>query len=244
MNTIDYSLLADATKHYRDMGYAAIEVPWRVSVEVLNITKPAYVTNTDYKIEGTNKALIASGEQGFMYLMNKGHLPPGGYQTITPCFRNEQYDATHSKQFMKLELIEVVAECQAIGQHHVRALLDVVLNAMKKLAPSDYHRERLMVVQQSEWDPLAVPGTVQLDIEAEFNDKRVELGSFGARRAHFGAWVYGTGLAEPRFSKTMQALSQQQYLEATVNRSDETNDTHVQAAPHPILERLTRRAGT
>ena len=52
-----------------------------------------------------NKNLIASGEQGFLYLGLKEYLAPGKYVTLTPCFRNESYDLTHSKNFMKVELI-------------------------------------------------------------------------------------------------------------------------------------------
>jgi seryl-tRNA synthetase len=117
MNTIDYGILAKAQQLYAELGYQVIEVPWRVSVGILEVTKPAHV-KTDYVIEGTKKALIASGEQGFMYLMNKGILPPGKYQTTTPCFRNESYDITHSKQFMKLELIEVLPN--GVKDHKLR----------------------------------------------------------------------------------------------------------------------------
>lgn len=37
--------------------------------------------------------------------------------------------------------------------------------------------------------------------------RTIELGSYGVRRAFFGTWVYGTGIAEPRFSKALTAHS-------------------------------------
>ena len=48
---------------------------------------------------------MASGEQSFLYLYLKNFLPKGKYQTVTPCFREEVFDETHTKYFMKNELI-------------------------------------------------------------------------------------------------------------------------------------------
>lgn len=50
-----------------------------------------------------------------------------------------------------------------------------------------------------------VPNSVAYDIEGEFENGWIELGSYGARQALFGTWLYGTGLAEPRFSKVLHA---------------------------------------
>lgn len=38
---IDYSKLANSEKYYSDLGYKRIEVPWTVSENIDNITKPA-----------------------------------------------------------------------------------------------------------------------------------------------------------------------------------------------------------
>lgn len=111
MNCINYSIIAEAVKAYTALGYQQIEVPWWATGNVINITKPTVANSReDYQISANGKYLLASGEQGFLYLANKGQLPPGKYQTVTPCFRNEPYDETHSKQFMKLELIDLQAE--------------------------------------------------------------------------------------------------------------------------------------
>src|SRR5574343_566742 len=131
MSAISYSLLGQAIELYERRGYRQVEVPWRVTTDILNITRPASSQNKDYIIQGTDKGLIASGEQGFLYLANKGVLPPGKYQTVTPCFRNETHDRYHSKQFMKVELIELLTDletCELIAarlmQERVAALED------------------------------------------------------------------------------------------------------------------------
>jgi hypothetical protein len=210
MNTIDYSVLADSQYFYEQAGYRTIEVPWRVSEEMIKVTRPPYVTQTDYRIEGTNKALIASGEQGFIYLMNKGFLPPGKYQTITPCFRNEQYDFTHSKQFMKLELIIVLERDASVVMADVFNIADLARRNM--IARDSSIDNRLTISNVSTDDPLMMPHTNQVDLfcntglNEDGGHEWIELGSYGARTAQFGSWIYGTGVAEPRFSKTCELV--------------------------------------
>jgi hypothetical protein len=200
MNTIDYDLLARAAEEYGELGYRQVEVPWRVSSPIVDTTKPAGCRS--YVIEGTGKSLVASGEQGFMSLMNKGILPGGKYQTITPCFRDESYDDIHSKQFMKLELIRVDPPTELMAlQGAVAAMSYEVAAVMTTLWPG----LQVFFTRQVDKDPLRVPGTDAWDLECVVGDRKIELGSYGARRAHFGTWIYGTGLAEPRFSKTMRA---------------------------------------
>lgn len=203
MSIIDYDALAYARTLYEEVDFKTIEVPWRVSTEIVNTTRPAGCTT--YDITNTGKSLIASGEQGFMSLMNKGMLPPGKYQTITPCFRNEPYDATHSKQFMKLELIEVLPERLDWNQSEYMArMVQIVRDVMMKIAGEPLPI-RTVPVETS--DPLAITTQYDIEINVGYNHW-IELGSYGARRAFFGAWVFGTGLAEPRFSKCLANLRQ------------------------------------
>jgi hypothetical protein len=217
---IDYELLGLAVKQYQDVGYNQIEVPWRISDEILNISKPLYVKTPNYKLEGTAKSLIASGEQGFMYLMAKGQLGPGLYQTITPCFRNEPHDELHQKQFMKVELIHVhshsflspednaeVAEEVIIGaalDGFTTLLFKVFEEAGISKCPEDY----LKVVPTGYDDPIAVKNSVQQDIVLTIGAEEYELGSYGSRQAAFGSWTYGTGVALPRFSVAARKLVQ------------------------------------
>lgn len=90
MSLISYDVLNDAVNFYSHYEYRRIEVPWWATTDIVNITKPPHVSEENlYKLSLNKKCLVASGEQSFLYLINKGQLPPGKYQTITPCFRNE-----------------------------------------------------------------------------------------------------------------------------------------------------------
>lgn len=100
---INYRLLDEAFCFYAGKEFDRVETPWLVSKPVSSITKP--VTAEDCIVEYNDKSLVGSGEQGFLYQMIKGYLPPGKFQTITPCFRVEEQDLWHLKAFMKLELI-------------------------------------------------------------------------------------------------------------------------------------------
>ena len=200
---IDYSLIAEACEYYELFGYSRIEVPWWATADIVNITKPTGVSeDNNYQLSVNGKCLLASGEQGFLYLANKGQLPPGRYQTVTPCFRNEPYDRYHVKHFMKLELIQL---CNTpIEQSSVEQLAGDALALFKKLAPT----ADLRIIKTGVKDPIALPFTEQLDIVLHISDKQqIELGFYGARHAPFAVWLYGTGIAEPRFSRAMREAS-------------------------------------
>lgn len=195
MNTINYSNIARAVELYRRLGFNQIEVPWRISENIVNLTKPI-TAKPGYKIEGTDKALLASGEQGFMYLMNKGFLAPGRYQTVTPCFRNEQYDETHSKQFLKVELIHVL-ESDVNVSYMGPYLQNMHREAKVVLSGISGKDVNLVMTNLSEYDETNVNGMATYDLQID----GIEIGSYGVREAIFGKWIYGTGIAEPRFSK-------------------------------------------
>lgn len=203
MNCIDYGLIADATGIYEGLGYKRIEAPWWVTADIANITKPTGVPESNnYKLSVNGKCLVASGEQSFLYLANKGFLPPGKYQTVTPCFRNEAYDAYHSKQFIKLELIELIAEGAYAPQDAVVKVARHALSFFKRQAGS--LATNLRLIPTGVKDPIACAKTEQLDIVFELDGQQVELGSYGARETTFAVWVYGTGIAEPRFSRSVR----------------------------------------
>jgi hypothetical protein len=175
---IDYQLLADASEFYEQRGYQRIEVPWMVTPDVDFITKPKDVEPLEVLQKGKN--LIASGEQGFLYQMLKSYLPKGKYQTITPCFRNDAYDFTHSKVFMKLELIDTLNPGNSTVNRMVSDALDLFRSLFK--------------------EPNNVNTTLENDIiDINYND--IELGSYGTRKHGHLNWSFGTGLAEPRTSR-------------------------------------------
>lgn len=205
MNCIDYSVIADATSFYEGQGYKRIETPWWVTADIANITKPTGVPeSSNYKLSVNGKCLVASGEQSFLYLVNKGFLAAGKYQTVTPCFRNEAYDAYHSKQFLKLELINLLPEGEraCASQDAVVKVARQALSFFKRQAGG--LASYLKLVPTGVKDPIACSKTEQLDIVFELDGKQVELGSYGARETTFAMWIYGTGVAEPRFSRAIK----------------------------------------
>lgn len=186
---IDYLALSAAQMFYQKMGFEYIEVPWVVSEAINNITCPKDVLQYRVTKGDKKKTLVASGEQGFLYLIAKGQLPSGQYQTITPCFRNDDFDQWHTKYFMKNELITFGQKSLAWSHY-----LDETIRLATKLFVQLGLDENKIVKQK------CPDGSFDLMYEG------VELGSYGIRETTFVKWVYGTGLAEPRFSMIKKAF--------------------------------------
>lgn len=180
---INYQNLADSVEFYKNCGYVPIEVPWTVSEYVDNITKPA--DRIHYQLKHNNKCLIASGEQGFLYLYLKDYLPLGKFQTITPCFRDEPYDLYHEKCFIKNELIIT----DDTSDKMLNKIIDDARVFFAKIIGCPI--EELDIINTS----------TDFEISLDINFKDVELGSYGIRETEFIKWIYGTGCAEPRLSK-------------------------------------------
>lgn len=175
---INYNLIADSIKYYEDCGYTRIESPWMVSEYIDNITKPK--DRPHYQLKHNNKCLVASGEQSFLYLYLKEYLPKGRYQTVTPCFRYDEYDFYHEKTFIKNELI--------VTDIVDKDILDaVVTHALIFYSNHIPQPDKLKVV------------TTNIGFDIEYDG--IELGSYGIRECEFLKWIYGTGCAEPRLSK-------------------------------------------
>jgi hypothetical protein len=172
---IDYGRIDRSINFYENCGFSRIESPWTVTKEISGITKPE--GKTDWEILGKNKVLVASGEQSFLYLYLKGFLPKGKYQTITPCFRDEAFDKTHTKYFIKNELIitDVVSEKS----------LDNIIHYCKQFFESELKVD--VFVKKTE---------IGYDLEVN----GIEIGSYGIRSCEYLDWVYGTGVAEPRLT--------------------------------------------
>ena len=192
MNNINYANIAKSVDHFTNVGFNQIEVPWWVTEELMELTKPKEA-NSAYQLSVNQKYLIASGEQGLLYLANKGQLPLGKYCTVTPCFRNEEYDSYHSKQFLKHELMILYPARRILKSYEVISLANQVLKFYQIIEPN---------VEFSIIDANSNNGDINpLDIVANIGIKQIEVGSFGIRSSSFATWIYGTGLAEPRFSK-------------------------------------------
>ena len=173
---IDYDKLNNSVNYYNNHGFNRIEVPWLVTEAVDAITRPKNVQ--PYVVEAKKKNLIASGEQGFLYLYLKEYLPKGKFQTVTPCFRNDSFDFTHTKYFMKNEIIRT----DLVN----KISLDEIVENSLKLFQQYFTTELSVITSPDGYD---------------INYGEYELGSYGIRECEFLKWVYGTGWAEPRMSK-------------------------------------------
>jgi hypothetical protein len=178
---IDYGIIDRSIRFYEDKGFKRIESPWTVTKEISGITKPE--GKFDWEIIGKNKVLVASGEQSFLYLYLKGFLPKGKYQTVTPCFRDESFDKTHTKYFIKNELM--------ITDDVSDSSLNKIINCCKEFFESELN----ISIDIKKTD-------IGYDLEAN----GIEIGSYGIRSCEYLDWVYGTGVAEPRLTMIKNAI--------------------------------------
>ena len=174
---IDYKLIQDSIDFYESKNFHRIESPWMVSEAVDGMTRPKHIPA--FRVNN-NKNLVASGEQSFLYLYLKGFLPKGQFQTVTPCFRFDDFDFLHSKYFIKNELIKT----DKVNQAELLKIVDLSLEFYRKFLPSCYVKE------------------TELGYDIEI--KGHELGSYGIRECEFLKWIYGTGCAEPRLSSLIK----------------------------------------
>lgn len=184
---IDYNILGHSQKFYSERGYKGIETPWTVTMAVSNITKPED-KKQEFFIPSKNKVLVSSGEQGFLYLYLKGFLPKGRYFTISPCFRDEVFDFLHTKYFMKTELIIT----DDVSKSGLEKIIDDAFEFFSLYLP----KENLSIHKS--------PDSEGTDIFYTNDNDCYELGSYGIRSCEYLDWVYGTGIAEPRFSKIIE----------------------------------------
>jgi len=176
---INYKLLHESIEFYETKGFNRIESPWAVTKQVSDITKPS--DKIDFELKHNGKVLVGSGEQSFLYLYLKDFLPRGKFQTTTPCYRYEEFDFTHTKYFIKNELI----------------ITDIVNSVeLSKIIDNSYEFFGKYLDNKH-------LNIIDTELGFDINYKEYELGSYGMRECEFLKWIYGTGLAEPRFSKIM-----------------------------------------
>ena len=178
---INYENLHKSTLFYEEKGYKRIESPWTVTEAIIDITKPFFV-NDKYKIETKRKCLVASAEQSFLYLYLKGFLPKGKFQSITPCFRDEIFDQTHSKYFIKNELIVT----DNVTEEQLQKVIGHAYNFFCEMFPE---KENFLKIK-----------TIETNRAYDIEFKGIALGSYGIRECDYLSWIYATGCAEPRLS--------------------------------------------
>jgi len=174
---IDYNKIADSIDYYTEHGFTRIEAPWTVSKYVDDLTRPSDAVPFELTYNG--KRLVASGEQSFLYLYLKDFLPKGQFQTVTPCFRLESFDYTHSKYFIKNELIKT----DRVNEIELIKIVELCIGFYSKYVSG-----------------LEI---VRTDIGYDIYKGDVELGSYGIRTNNFLEYIYATGIAEPRLSRVI-----------------------------------------
>lgn len=171
---INYNNIISSINYYKGCGFTQINAPWIVPSYILDITKP--VQSNSILLQDKKQGLVASGEQSFLFMIASGELPRGRYQTVTPCFRDDNVDQIHQKWFLKNELIET----DIVNEYELEKVTGLALNFFRKYLPNTE----------------AVVTDIGFDIEY----MGIELGSYGIRE-HLGyRWIYATGCAEPRLS--------------------------------------------
>ncbi len=178
---IDYAKIAHAQKHYGSLGYQETAVPWILSFESYNATRPPN-RKEFYCLDGY---LNASGEQSFLELIIQG-TPLTKHYCITPCFRDEPIiDTTHHRSFIKLELINTDA---TLSNLHI--MINDAVNFFSNYIPV------VIIPTNSE--------QTAFDIVGKHNN--IELGSYGIRAYNGHTWIYGTGVALPRLDTAIQLI--------------------------------------
>lgn len=175
---IAWKYIAQAVEFYESVGFTYIEVPWIVDPKVVAVTLPEGHKPYD-TVGGT---LVGSAEQSFLALAVAGKLESGAYVAASPCFRDDTPDELHQNTFFKVELIDIRPISEPFGQYDVRKMARIARNFLVNLPCA--------------WESQIVEYEHGFDIELN----GIELGSYGYRQHGDWHWVYGTGLAEPRFS--------------------------------------------
>lgn len=178
---IDWRLIAFAQNYYESLGYQYVETPWLIPTYYTEKTKPfqdkSFVLDSDL-FKNQNNELVGSAEQGFLYLIDNNQLQPGKYFSISPCFRTENYDSLHQAWFMKLEIIDF----QNANTNSLNDMIEHAFNFFR-----NHTKGQLEIVN--------LP-----DKSYDINLNGIEVGSYGIRKINDIDYIYGTGLALPRFS--------------------------------------------
>lgn len=185
---IDYSLISRAIEYYRGKGFNYVEAPWIVKSKAIRSTLPEgklpfYVTGE------MGDSLVGSAEQAFVWLMLDGKLPLGSHMAAGPCFRDDEVDDLHQKTFFKVELI-IVMDYAPPPEFAYRMALDAYRGFRRCMPDAGEGFEVGMKI-------------VETEVGYDINLNGIEIGSYGVRSFEGHHWIYGTGLAEPRFSMAL-----------------------------------------
>lgn len=185
---IDWSLIKEACLYYSNLGYQQTEVPWVIPENYSKTTKPhenqSFVQDKAI-FENQHNELIGSAEQGFIYLLLNKLITYGKFFSVSPCFRFDNYDETHFPWFIKLELF-IYPENILNSENILSQTIDESFNFFKL-----YSIKNPEIIKFS-------------DSLYDINLNKIEVGSYGIRSINSYSYVYGTGLALPRFTSANQ----------------------------------------
>lgn len=187
-----YELIIQAKNYYEKLLYNYVNLEWAIEEEYVNIT-----FDKSYKLDSL--CLIGSAEQAFLKeAINKNIKEKKLYQSITPCFRNEtNVDKYHQKYFLKLELFYFFkADSFDIYGEETKFVLNKFLNDAYNFFSLYTYETDLTYTQ---------PKLKENEYEVDINLFDIEIGSYGIRYNPENKikWVYGTGLALPRFTTVL-----------------------------------------
>lgn len=214
VGTLQYARFLEAREYYEERGFEFVDAPWAVGREAILMTRPPAITGEPFSYMAGGEALypVASAEQSFLQMqmdaVAKGEPITGSFCALTPCFRNEpRLDDEHQPYFMKLELISWANEKGSLSEQKValhRMVNDarVLFRELAQYSGEDMGTDMVPNWELAKGDPIGVAGEAY-DI-VSFRG-HIELGSYGIRQhPSVGRWIYGTGLAEPRFSYALE----------------------------------------
>lgn len=174
---IDYSKIGAAIEFYKKKGFQYVDVPWDTPERYRNVT----FIGEDFNPILNDRFLVGSAEQSFIYLHDKRKLMRGSYVACTPCFRCDEIDETHQQYFMKVELFDT-NDTSIKRLHHIIQLAEEFF--------SNYLNVKVVQISDYEYDIETYTG--------------IELGSYGIRSWEGHTWIFATGLAEPRLTKSLR----------------------------------------
>lgn len=176
-SNINWKLLHEAS-HYYSSFFTYQETPYLIPKEYSTYTKPhcdeSYILNQGL-FKTQPHELVGSAEQGFIYLLLQNKLSSDKLYSISPCFRTEEYDNTHQPWFIKLELFHISDK---------KSDLEDMIN-------------KAMIFFKNYYCPIILEKTADNSFDLLIND--IEIGSYGMRKIENTSFIYGTGLALPRF---------------------------------------------
>lgn len=186
MSSGAWNNLNHALNWYQEHGFKFIDVPLLVRSEINRITFP----DDDQQLKNHFSSLIGSGEQGFLQIL-PNLREDIKYVTLTPCFRLKDNARREYKYrtFYKVELGQYTKDKSSVFEK-----VDQMLDIAFKYFHQSYGKYASFFKERSPDDPNVI------DINCVFEDKQIEVGSYGFRELSNKYFIFGTGLAEPRLS--------------------------------------------